>query len=138
MGPCSSEGTLRISGLKKANKKELNYLSYNEKFRKGLHQVQASLLEKAHDLLAEGGELVYSTCTYDPHENEKQVTDFLNKYPDLKLVDLDISLQWESVLEKGIQSYQNEEFHCDIIKTRRIYPHRLNSIGFYVAKFIKS
>ena len=35
-----------------------------------LHSVQSSILERALDLLAPGGRLVYSTCALNPLENE--------------------------------------------------------------------
>jgi 16S rRNA (cytosine967-C5)-methyltransferase len=46
--------------------------------------VQEKLLEQAYLLLKKGGTLVYSTCTTNKKENEKQVEKLLEKYDDLK------------------------------------------------------
>lgn len=49
-------------------------------------KTQAQLLEQAYPLLKAGGKLVYSTCTVNKKENEKQVQRFLAKYEDLELI----------------------------------------------------
>ena len=49
-------------------------------------EVQKNLLDDAYKLLNEGGQLVYSTCTFAFEEDEDQVNKFLNKYKDMKLV----------------------------------------------------
>jgi tRNA (cytosine49-C5)-methyltransferase len=136
-GPCSSEGTLRVENIKPTKKRERSYLNYNHSFRKELHDTQAVLLEKAYHLLAPGGVLVYSTCTYDPLENEAQVSQVLSKYQDLEIRPLDISSEWDTYLNPGISQYQGLNFSENIHLTKRIYPHFLNSIGFYVCKFFK-
>ena len=41
-------------------------------------------------MLNDGGQLLYSTCTYAFEEDERQIKDFLNSYPDMKLVKIDI------------------------------------------------
>ncbi|MAF78481.1 MAG: hypothetical protein CME60_09980 [Halobacteriovoraceae bacterium] len=138
-GPCSSEGTLRATTLRPNKKKDKNYLNYNKEFRKGLHHIQSELLEKAYSLLRPGGELVYSTCTYDPYENEKQVDLLLKKHSDLSLVELNLSSPspWDSFLCDGVTEYRGEHYSSELTKTKRVYPHQLNSIGFYVSKFVK-
>ncbi len=136
-GPCSSEGTLRTCNIKPSKKRDRSYLSYNKPFREELHLIQTELLNKAHQLLKPGGILVYSTCTYDPLENENQVTEFLRRFDDIDLVDLGIDSNWNRYLSDGISQYQNLVFDKNISLTKRIYPHKLNSIGFYVSKFIK-
>ena len=42
------------------------------------------LLENAYFLLKKGGNIVYSTCTLNKKENEKQIEKFMTKYPDMK------------------------------------------------------
>ena len=43
---------------------------------------QRDILESAAQLLAGGGTLVYSTCTFEAGENEGQVADFLTRHPE--------------------------------------------------------
>ena len=52
----------------------------------GYRAYQRQFIEVAIQLLAVGGELVYSTCTYDPLENEENVAYILKKYP-MELLD---------------------------------------------------
>ncbi len=136
-GPCSSEGTLRAPNIRPSKKKDKSYLTYNKGFRDELHRIQAELLDKAYDLLSPGGTLVYSTCTYDPKENEEQVDRILKKYSDLSLVPLGVSSHWDSFLSDGLTSYNGRTYSPQLTLTKRIYPHRLNSIGFYVSKLVK-
>lgn len=136
-GPCSSEGTLRSTSIRPSKKKDRSYLTYNKGFRSELHLIQAELLDKAYHMLTPGGSLVYSTCTYDPDENEAQVERILSKYDDMKLVPLGVDPVWDEFLSDGLTSYGDQHFRSEIKLTKRIYPHRLNSIGFYVSKFIK-
>ena len=42
------------------------------------------LLYAAYFLLKKGGNIVYSTCTLNKKENEKQIEKFMTKYPDMK------------------------------------------------------
>ena len=124
-GPCSSEGTLR------EKMKKSNFTNYNESFRVGLQRAQRSLLKRAFDLLKPGGSLVYSTCTYDPDENEKQVATLLNENENAHLISLPASLE-ELPFISGIDVGER-----DLSVTKRVYPHYIDSIGFYVAKLTK-
>ena len=44
-------------------------------------RLQIRLLERALQLVAVGGRIVYSTCTFNPIENEAVVAAVLQKYP---------------------------------------------------------
>ena len=46
-------------------------------------ELGAEILENAAALLAPGGVLVYSTCTFAPAEDEGQIAAFLAKHPDV-------------------------------------------------------
>jgi NOL1/NOP2/sun family putative RNA methylase len=124
-GPCSSEGTLRDK-MKKSN-----YTKYNETFRVGLQRSQKELLIKAFDLLKPGGTLIYSTCTYDPDENEKQVFELLRCHDNAQLLPLPSMLD-ELPLTDGLSIDD-----VDLSLTKRVYPHYIDSIGFYLAKLTK-
>ncbi len=136
-GPCSSEGTLRAGSIRPSKKKDRSYLQYNESFRTGLHKIQSQLLEKAYELLKPGGTLVYSTCTYDPYENEAQVSKLIHAHSDMTIVPLGVDSRWDPYLCDGVDQYNEDSYVENIDLTKRIYPHKLNSIGFYVSKLIK-
>ncbi len=51
-----------------------------------LFALQRGLLEQGAVLLADGGRLVYSTCTLDRRENQDIVQGFLTAHPDFRLV----------------------------------------------------
>jgi 16S rRNA (cytosine967-C5)-methyltransferase len=44
--------------------------------------VQAELLERAAELVATGGLLIYATCSLEPEENAEQVNRFLTRHPE--------------------------------------------------------
>jgi 16S rRNA (cytosine967-C5)-methyltransferase len=47
--------------------------------------VQREMLDAAADVVAEGGLLVYATCSLEPEENQEQVEGFLARRPDFSL-----------------------------------------------------
>ncbi|MGH7580083.1 MAG: RsmB/NOP family class I SAM-dependent RNA methyltransferase [Gemmatimonadales bacterium] len=49
-----------------------------------LQGIQAELLERAAEVVAPGGLLIYSTCSLEPEENERQVERFLARHPDFR------------------------------------------------------
>ncbi len=79
--PCSGSGTLILN-----NPKSLN--GFSDALISKCISAQRKLLDKAVNVLKSGGEILYSTCSIIPDENEKIVTDILNKY-DLETVKLD-------------------------------------------------
>ena len=71
--PCSSLGIMQ-------KKAEVNKLWSLEKVNR-LHEIQVRLLVSAIKMLKAGGEIVYSTCTLSPEENELVINKLLKKYP---------------------------------------------------------
>ena len=73
--PCSSEGFAR---------KDSKYFDkmWNEKKIFEAAKLQKKLIISAFDMLMVGGEMVYSTCTSAPEENEAVVQHLLDRYPD--------------------------------------------------------
>ena len=75
--PCSGTGTL-------ARRPDARWrLAETDLAR--LAGVQSRLLAGAARIVAEGGLLVYSTCTLEPEENDEVVEGFLNKHPQFRL-----------------------------------------------------
>ena len=50
-------------------------------------KLQAEILDQVAPLVAQGGTLVYSTCSNEPEENLDQVQAFLARHPDFKLAE---------------------------------------------------
>lgn len=76
--PCSGLGIIR-------RKPDIRY-RVSPADLPGLEKLQAGMLDAADDRLKSGGRLVYSTCTVNPEENEKQIRRFLEKHDDYRLV----------------------------------------------------
>jgi NOL1/NOP2/sun family putative RNA methylase len=122
--PCSGEGRLRfLAGravfLRKGG-------------RRNLSAVQRRIILRGFDLLRPGGEMLYSTCTYDPEENES-VVDFLLKERDGDLLPMDLG----PGADPGILSWGKEQYDRRIQRSLRFYPHRVDSVGFFMARICK-
>lgn len=78
--PCSGEGMFR--------KEPAAAAQHSEALVEHCAQLGAEILENAAALLAPGGILVYSTCTFAPQEDEAQVAAFLTRHPEFSLCDL--------------------------------------------------
>ena len=83
--PCSGEGMLR-----KSNQVTYDYSPANIA---SLKKIQLRILDDAYRCLKQGACLSYSTCTYNIHENEEVVLEFLTKYPEMELLKIDIDHQ---------------------------------------------
>ena len=110
--PCSGEGMFR----KQPDAMDYWSLDYPAQCA----ALQREILEDAVKMLANGGELVYSTCTWAPEENEEIVAWLLDEFP-LELVDIPKL----NGMTPGI----------DYPETARMYPHRFKGEGQFVAKF---
>lgn len=70
--PCSGEGTFRKD--KRAIREYANFSGDK------LQEIQRDILDYGIRLLKEGGTLVYSTCTFNPRENEENIDYLLRNY----------------------------------------------------------
>ena len=113
--PCSGLGVLR----KKPEK--IYDLTAND--IKNLKKLQKKIFESAYKSLKNGGEIVYSTCTFSKNENTNNIQYFLEKYEDLEIMEVEIPENIDNIGDEfgGIYiSYKNE--YLD---------------GFYIAKLRK-
>ncbi len=124
--PCSGEGTLRSSPK--------TYAMWNIKTVKALPRIQKQLVLSAFEILKPGGELIYSTCTHAPEENEAVVDSVLKELKDrVKLEKIKLPIK----TRKGITMWQEKKFSSEVKKCARIYPQDNNTEGFFIAKFKK-
>ncbi len=112
--PCSSIGTL--------HKNPEVALWWSPKDVRVYSRVQYRLLLAGWEMLKPGGRLVYSTCTLTYQENEDVVEEFL-RVSGARLV---------PVPDVGIG-----EVDGGIPGTKRFYPHRTATEGFFIALFEK-
>ena len=99
--PCSGEGMFR---------KEENAVS--EWSIDNVHMCaerQRMILDCASKMVRPGGSIVYSTCTFEPEEDEQAAADFIKSHPDWKIVS-------DSV---------------------RIWPHHARGEGHFAVRFVK-
>ena len=99
--PCSGYGVL-------GRKSDIKYHMKSEDMD-AIIPIQKAILQKASMMVKKGGILVYSTCTLNKKENEKQVEKFLKENTDFSLVD-----------------------------ERCVFPFEFGSDGFYMAKLKKA
>ena len=123
--PCSGEGTIRSSI-------QSTKMFSNNLIRK-LSKIQKALVKFAIEVLKIDGELVYSTCTHAPEENEEIVSYILENYPEMEIQKINLPIK----TRPGIKEWQGRKFHPDVIKSERIYPQDNDTEGFFIAKFRK-
>lgn len=120
--PCSGEGLIRLKPERKTSRSinDLLFCSSNQK----------QLIEAAFHALKAGGTLVYSTCSLAPEENEEVVDYLINKYP----------VYVESIPipgEPGLTKFKDKIYDASLAQAKRIYPHKYESIGFFICKLVK-
>ncbi len=96
---------------------------------------QRQLLVSAYKALKVGGEMVYSTCSISPEENEELIQFMLDHYP-LEIVE--IAPEIHKLFLPGLTEYQNKSFTPDMTKAIRILPHLHEMEGFFVVKLRKT
>ncbi|VVB74940.1 tRNA (cytosine(49)-C(5))-methyltransferase [Candidatus Tiddalikarchaeum anstoanum] len=114
--PCSGFGAIRKNW---AIAKMFNPRSFGS-----LKRVQSDLLQSSWDALKTGGTIVYSTCTLTLEENEEVIASFVKSHDDAVLENINI---------KGFEDSRG----INMKEVIRIWPHRKNMEGFFVAKLSK-
>jgi NOL1/NOP2/sun family putative RNA methylase len=119
--PCSGEGNAFVA--------RDGSLAGTRPVQRDLSRIQSAILTRAFDILEEGGTLVYSTCTYNPSENEGVLNKLLKSRPARILpIELDIPH------DPGITQWKGVHYNEDVKEAWRIYPHRIPTVGFFLAK----
>ncbi|KAJ3012948.1 tRNA (cytosine(34)-C(5))-methyltransferase [Thoreauomyces humboldtii] len=153
--PCSGDGTFR--------KNKLIWNTWRRDDGNGLHRIQIPILRRGAALLKVGGRIVYSTCSFNPIENEAVVAAAIAECRGaLRLVD--VSAELPALIRKpGLSTWtfqhKNGFFYNSFDETPeddrkgvlpsmfppanaselnldrciRIYPHLQNTGGFFVA-----
>jgi 16S rRNA C967 or C1407 C5-methylase (RsmB/RsmF family) len=125
--PCSGEGRIRNPGGRNKNR-------WKEKIsiRPRLLNLQRKILLRGYDLLKENGVMLYATCTYNPEENESAVN-FLLQNRDAELLPINVGFPYE----QGLTQWRDNKYDKRLERTARFYPHRIDSVGFFMAGISK-
>jgi len=111
--PCSGEGMFR--------KEEAAVTDWSQETVEMCARRQGEILQSGAELVAPGGRLVYSTCTFAPEENEQAIENFLQNHPEFTLEDVDAP--WFTKVNTGMF---------------RLWPHKLLGEGHFVAVLRKT
>lgn len=90
------------------------------------------ILEDAAACVADGGRLLYSTCTFSLDENEHNVDAFLTAHPEFSLIPVP-----DTIRENTADGINFKGHRHDMTPCRRFYPHISPGEGQFVALFKK-
>jgi 16S rRNA (cytosine1407-C5)-methyltransferase len=125
--PCTATGTLNAHP-------EIRSWWNTKKLYK-LANIQYYLLVSAIKTLKTGGELVYSTCSIAPEENEQVINRVLQSYP-VEVIPAPNHLKVS--FEDGLKSYNGEIFDKTLRHAIRIFPDEHQMEGFFVIRLRKT
>lgn len=119
--PCSGEGMFR-----KNDEAAGEWSAENVKM---CARRQDEILEAAYGMLAPGGRMVYSTCTFAPEEDEGSVSRFLERHPEFEMVQVkDPPAQLSPAQPDWAQNGNPAVAHAF-----RLWPHKLDGEGHFAA-----
>ena len=125
--PCSGEGMFR--------KEPVARTQHCEALVKQCAALGAEILDCAAAVLAPGGQLVYSTCTFAPEEDEGQVAAFLQRHPEFELADALGNVDYTFGSEG--EANRTGGLPLDVGKVRRIWPCQ-GGEGHFMARLVKN
>jgi NOL1/NOP2/sun family putative RNA methylase len=114
--PCSSERLIR--------KQREALLEWSPTLVRKKAANQKNLLQKGFDYLKEGGEMIYSTCSFSPEEDEEVVLDLLSKRKNASIVPIKL---------EGLKIRKNDL--CE--NCVRLFPQDNDTQQFFLAKIKK-
>lgn len=126
--PCSMQG-LRTSESHATR-------PVTEKESLSLAKRQTALLTSALQAVKVGGQVVYSTCTLLPEEDEGVVDAVLRKFgKNVRIVNVAGKLPASAA---GITQNGDQQYLSDVAESLRLWPHRLGTAGFFACLFEKT
>jgi NOL1/NOP2/sun family putative RNA methylase len=117
--PCTGEGLIRQDPNRKKSRKAKDIDK--------MASIQKKLLKAGLNTLKTGGELLYSTCSIAPEENELVVHEVLEEERSFE-----ISKISKTYGVKGLTEVYGKNLREDLGRSQRLYPHLHNTIGFYL------
>jgi 16S rRNA C967 or C1407 C5-methylase (RsmB/RsmF family)/NOL1/NOP2/fmu family ribosome biogenesis protein len=126
--PCSGEGMFRKEQEASEQWSLENVRMCGER--------QDYILDCAYDMLAPGGTMVYSTCTFAPDENEGSVSRFIHRHPDMMIVPVvkyDGMSDGSAAGAREFGELGEAPVAEGIEATIRLWPHKLHGEGHFLA-----
>ncbi len=133
--PCSGEGMFRREADAVRMWSPANVAMCAER--------QAGILDAAAEMLAPGGIMVYSTCTFAPAEDEGAVMDFLSRHPNFEVISSDaplvVAAREAGMLDGGHPEWAEGFEHSPeaireaVTATYRVLPHHAPGEGHFAA-----
>ncbi len=131
--PCSSEG---------AGRKQSDFFEkfWSERKIYEAAKVQKKLIVSAFKMLRPGGEMIYSTCTTAPEENESVVQHLINIFDEnVEILPIDLGSIPHGT---GLKKFYEQKFDTKITEyARRLWPHLYNekwdSESFFICRIRK-
>ncbi len=118
--PCSGEGMFR------KDKKMVK--AWEEHGPEFFCNLQKNIILQAARMLKPGGQMLYSTCTFDGRENEGMIEHLLSTYPEFQILEMTPYEGFTPGMPELTDS-KSEEFS----KTVRIFPHKMQGEGHFLA-----
>jgi 16S rRNA (cytosine1407-C5)-methyltransferase len=108
----------------------------SERERDNLAGRQLRLLKSAFRAVKTGGQVVYSTCTLSPVEDEAVLDGLLRLYPNaVRIENLETRLPRPA---PALSSADGFEYHPDVTRAARLWPERFGTSGFFAALITKT
>ncbi len=123
--PCSGEGNIRVSPR--------TYLEWSENLLKSMSKKQKKIASSILNLLEDNGEMIYSTCTHAPEENEEVVQHLLDNNPNLEIQPITLPIK----SRPGLTKWKDKKFDKALKLAHRIYHHDNDMEGFFLCKLKK-
>ncbi len=124
--PCSAEWKFNTNI-------EKSHAYWSTEVVKKNYKLQKQIIQNSIDLLKKWWELVYSTCTISPEENEDICHMILCNFPQMQIQEINFEYEFA---RPGLTKFQNKHFKKEIEKTIRVLPS-VESEWFFLAKFKK-
>lgn len=123
--PCSGEGMFRKDEQARGEWSLENVARCAER--------QREILDCAAVMLKPGGRMVYSTCTFNPCENEETINAFLQSHPDFSLLEM----PHDGGFSSGRPEWTADK-NAELSKTLRLWPQNVDGEGHFFAVMEKS
>ena len=122
--PCSGEGMFR--------KDPAVIKTWDEERPEYFAKLQRDILKNAVCMLRPGGQLLYSTCTFAPVENEGSISWLLENFPEMDVLEIE---PYEG-FAPGHSEWGNGDERLK--RCVRIWPHKMKGEGHFLALLKKS